>query len=66
MVWNDLVAAPVVSKARINSYFEKAGLQSDITVSKLQTEEGINVRYHELSDIKNYEACSELLNLLTM
>ena len=66
MVMNDLLSAPIISKNKLNFYFEQVGLSSDITVSKIVGEEGVNVRYSDLSDVKNYEACSELLNLLTL
>ena len=66
LVWNDLIAAPIVSKAKMIDYFSAAGFQeAQAVIEQLNTEDPNRVQYQELSDLNNYEPTSKLLDLLS-
>jgi hypothetical protein len=50
LVWNDLIAAPIISKVKMVSYFERLGIHAVDVIRRLQTDEPNMVKYYELSD----------------
>jgi hypothetical protein len=65
LVWNDVAAAPIISKAKMAFYFEISSLEAGDVISRIQTQDASMIKYQELSDVRNYEVCSELLKLLS-